>query len=448
MVLLGCTPSPSSSEPADVLQAAPTASTVPLRVWVIGSISEPQILMRQWLANSEQPLELRSLTAAELLGESQCGCDVVVYPARLVGELNQREWIVKLPAAAMPSSTAAQSDDSTGNTTAVEAQPAAWRMQAEYAAQTMAVSLGCSVPVFVASASLGNESDSEDARPNTEMDWPSLLAELNISRQASPQLQFDIAEVDAEALVDRYLAIVASVAQRDPGYGLLFDLQTMQPRLHQPEFLEAAELLAALASQVGGQAAAVGSHSVAWKWASENPAPALAIASPSLLDTSIAGGTSGKILRIRAQGAAPSSKTSHWNTGGGLMASLSSNCRQTNQAVSFLKWVASADTRAVLAKLIPGVESATPVGGADSLSWKARQSLGEFLSRITISQEPRMPGASRYRKALTDELTWFLSGQKNSSQALADAEKSWNEITTSLGKNQRRSYEESLGLTL
>ncbi len=444
--LLGCDRPPqtaSTNEPA----AEPTnSSIVPLRVWIVGPIADEQIWMRHWLAGSEQSLEFRSLKIEELLTLQLCDCDVLLYPARLIGELAERGWIVKLP----------EGVDSTvngdGGDSPTARAPMAWRQQASYAGQTMAIPLGCSLPVFLGSS----------AFPVVDhmLDWSELLKQLQLAEIDTPKFTIAEQQVDREALVDRFLAIVATLSARDPSYGLLFDLQSMHSRLTDESFVRSAKILAALASQPDGLVSVVDSHSIAWSWIGNNSRAAVAIATPALLDMQATIVANGQIIRVGSvnQGLADNSaigstsserpRVMAWNSGAGLLASLSGQCRQSNQAISLLHWLSQPSTRSVLTKFTSGIESPTPVASAESLVWKASQSLSEVVTSSNVALEPRLPLATEYRRALADALIEFLSGKTNASQAMQAADKSWQAITDQAGPAQRTNYEKSLGLTL
>lgn len=452
---LGCQPTSEQPPTTETKAPRPAVSSIPLRVWIVAPVAEAELLQRQWLAKSEQPLELRSLTVAELLDEPNCQCDVLLYPASLIGELVQRGWIVKQPSSSPQTDEVETSEQEDFNV------PATWLAQATYAGETMGLSLGCALPVFVASPGLAVEDSS--------LTWDDVLSRLQVAANDSPSFSFDDvdlkADIDAEAVVDRFLTIVASLSDRDPGYGMLFDLQSMQARLTDPEYIRAAGILAGLGAQPDGLTAILGSHSTAWKWAATRQAPALAIAAPILLDQQAAAIDGGQILSLQASPASRATEAASaavkavssspladrpqvawWSASGGLVASMSSRCRQSHQAQVCLHWMQSPPTRTVMSTLIPGIEAATPTYGNETLSWQAQRQLTQGVKVAELSLEPRLPLANQYRRALSDELQQFLSGKKNSVTAMKDAAHRWNETTRQAGATQRRNYEQSLNL--
>ncbi|MCA9132911.1 MAG: hypothetical protein KDA45_07140, partial [Planctomycetales bacterium] len=252
--VLGCqdatSPAPAP-EPATLANTA-QASSVPLRLWIVAPSLDTPLLLRQWQADSEQPLAPRAMTEEQLLAESRCNCDVLIYPARLIGELKQRGWLANLPAAVSAPKELEESEESTA------APPAAWQQQATYAGKAFGVSLGCAVPTFVASAALGDALAADGT-----VAWDDVLRSLPTQESPSAVAELPDASIDRDALVDRFLAIVATVSRRDPAYGLLWDLQTLESRLGKAEFVRSAEILAALAARPAGRAALLGDHSAA-----------------------------------------------------------------------------------------------------------------------------------------------------------------------------------------
>ncbi len=436
---LGCERKIATVTPAQPSAETLTPSLIPLRVWIAAPIGDQQIWLRQWVAHSEQPLELRSLTIDELLQRPQCDCDVLLYPAQLIGELVERDWIVKAPDKSSAVSTEASSEDSLENKSA--SLPMAWRQQAQYAGQSLAVPMGCVLPVFIASESFPSN--------NQPLTWDNVRQALDLQEDAPPAFDFDSKQVDRAALVARFLSIAATLSNRDPSYGLLFDLQTMQSRLGEENFQRAARLLAGLAAQPMGLDSVIGSHSTAWNWSAGNAQPTLAIAAPALIDSAAIEITTGQIVQFQATTSSSQRPTVvAWNSGAGLMASLSSQCRQSNQATAVLRWLAEPGTRTILSKFAAGIESPTTAAGSDSLAWEARQTLSEVVSGTGVAQEPRLPGAIEYRDALADELIEFLAGRKTAKQALQATHARWQKVTEKVGPAQRQYYEKSLGLTL
>ncbi len=425
----GCEPSRQSGFDSSKTNA-PSTSTVPLRLWIVGQVTDGSLVERAWLTGSDQKLEIRTLSVEEFLAEKAGNCDVAIYPSRLLGELIDRKWLTKLPASlSVPNEDAPQ-------------VPAAWSRQATYGGDVWAVPLGATVPLAVVNMP-AIEAASQAA------DWNSLLKSLAIESPAkldAPSAsKIDPAAIDRAALVDRFLAIAGGLSDRTPDYGLLFELQTMRPRLIEKEFVRAAEILVALSKQkssgeVTALQAIAGDASQAWSWLHSQTEPAIAIVTPSLLSAAAAKQTSGKALRVPTQ-------WSGWNTGGGPIASLSRNCRQSARATELLMWLRQGDSRQALAPIISGIESASPTAGSDSSAWQATSLATELASGANIPSELRLPRTEEYRTELSTSLLQILVGEKSVDEALGEASAAWQKITDTHGRVlQRSEFEQSLGL--
>ncbi len=426
--LLGC--ESNSKKIAESAQATtPATSNVPLRLWIVGQVSDPSLVERAWLTGSDQKLEIRILTVEEYLSEKTCNCDVAMYPSRLLGEMIDRKWLTKLPSSLVGADA--------------ETQPvlSAWARQVSYGGDVWAVPLGATIPVAIVSQSAA-EAITEGA------DWDGLLKIIDanpILAKKSDRAKIDRTKVDRAALVDRFLAIVGSLSQRSPDYGLLFDLQKMKPRLTEPEFVRAAEILLNLSQQTSDPETAVQSviseSSQAWTWINAQTKPAVTIVSPALLNASAMKLTGCKAIRVPAQSIG-------WNTGSGLIASLSTSCRQSARATALLNWLKQNETRNSLSPLIIGVDAVSPTAGSDSSAWQARSIAAEQATNVKIPSELRLPRAEEYRNVLTDKLIMILTGDKPIAEALSEASAAWQTITDDRGRElQRNDYEKSLGLT-
>ncbi len=436
--MVGCQPDSSSNNTDDSGDGAdgvsalvePTASSVPLRIWIAAELTAPEVFNRQWLAHSEQPIELRQLSVEELLAEEECSCDVLLVPARQLGELIEREWIRKLPDAALLTSELSEGGELAVSSAAAVAQTT-------FREQRYAIPLGCALPTVVVSPSLATELDDQ---PVTWQELQTQLDQQDASGQSSEEPQ--PTSVDSDAIVDRFLAVLATLTERDSKYGLLFDMQTMQPSLKEPEFYAAGEILVRLSQQPGGQAAVLGSHDDAWQWALQHKAPVAAVAVPAQLSPESAKLTGGKTITITSKSNLPG-----WNTGGGLVAALPAECRQTSRANSLLRWLQSSQTRTAIAPVIEGIESSTPLAGANATSWLARQKQAEILSNSDLPREPSLPLTYQLRQLLAAQLVAAVRGEKSAQQAITDAHTSWRELTQRSAESLRYKYQGSLGLS-
>ncbi len=427
LLMTGCDSAKDEAE--QITQSdSDTVSEVPLRVWVASSIVEEEMIRRQWLADSSQPVKISQVEPAVIWAAEPPDCDVILFPARYLGDAVAREAIVKLPAnvSLEPEGTG---DGSEQDVVLVAAE----RAQVAYGRDFYAVPLGCSVPTVVASESYEN--------PGDALDWDAIVDSLLV--ETDEDADVEVVDLDLDALVDRFLFVAGTISTRNPSYGLLFEMQSMSPRLGEAEFVEAAEILASLSRQPGGQRSVLASHSESWQWAANNESAVIAIADPSQLNSSARALNQGRVIKV-----ARAASLGSWNTGGAMVAAISVNCRQSAQAIRFLGWLLNKNTRSALSTAVAGIVSVVPPARADQLSWLARQQSQEVLRNDALPHEPSLPFAFQYRQALGKSLQRFIQGECSSQEALVEAADVWEKITSQSSFNQRNEYENSLGLTL
>jgi hypothetical protein len=405
------------------------ASRVPLRVGIIGRMDQSEILSRQWLSDSEQPIDVRVLSASEVLNGKTVPADVILYPSRLLGELSQRQWVVKLPVLLQksPESLASGENDHSLN-------PLPGLLSAtSYNGVRYGLPLGFSMVNLLGSAGTVAE----------QLSYDELLERLTIlesGSEAVPEpesLDSTSSHVDAEALVDRFLAIAFGISSVNPKYGVLFEVRNLKARLLQEEFIIAANLLKKLASQKGGLQSVVGTHSQAWQWVHQCAFEAYVLASPSELDLEARELDSAHWIRL--------DQKRNWNSGAGMVVSLTSDCRQTAQAVRFLNWICQPRTIASLESNLQGVVS---IGSGSRLADRVNQQNASFFGDYNLSCEPRLPRTHQYRAVLADELLSIVLGQKSAEDGLSAAAAAWDAISSERLETQQNEYEKSLGMTL
>lgn len=462
----GCQPS-SPPAAADAEQSlVPPPSDVPLRIGVAGELTDPELLERQWLSESEQPISISSVSIDEFLKQDRAAIDVVLFPSYLLGELVQRGWVVPLPSvfdssvspsSVTPSSggqssgTGEMSGSSPGDLSgklsgdqAASLYPNYWGAQAIYGTEDYAIPLGLTSPVMIASAPMWQRMQAE--MPGMEVSWVAMeqMVEREESQAETESAQADVAEdlpienINYSALVDRFLYLSANFSARNLKYGLLFETKSLKSELRGDEFRRAAELLVLLSEQRDGLELVLGSHSKVWKLASENESAVVAIAAPGLLARDVAAITAGQPV--------PMSETVAWNLGGGIMAAIAGDCRQTSQSNAFLRWLSTASTRNALEPLLPGVQGDGRNVAPDSLISRAADLLRETTSENLKSSEPRLPHAHEYRRILGEHLHAIITKELTVVAGLDAAATEMDALSKQLGAAQVAEYKRSLGL--
>ncbi len=426
--------SPSTNSPTETVKT-PSVSSTPLRIWFVEPNADLELVRRQWQSVSEQAIELETLNVTNFLAKPSCDCDIVIYPARLLGELVKRAWLSRSHA---PASSTKNSRE-----TAVVTLPPAWIAQCRYAGHTWARPLGCPIPLMLSDSKSGWDADK----------FPSAWQEVWRPASSNDQRQaIKPSEINRDALVDRFLTIACTLTRRNLKYGILFEMQTMRPRLEQPEFVQACEVLRELAQHSRDGIAASGDWSRAWAWLAEDRPGSISVGVAAIHDpaaqpvTTIRVSLCPPLLQSDPTAELPTTNGT-WNPGLGLIASLSEGCRQSSRADLFVDWLASSTARGSFAKTILGIDADAPISGTDASEWQVSQLERRMAGRVGVAIELRLPGTELYRAALAEQLTRILMNQVDISTGLKQVASEWEKITEQHDRKlQRTQYEYSLGL--
>ncbi|MCC6508282.1 MAG: hypothetical protein IT423_04195 [Pirellulaceae bacterium] len=478
----GCTPA-ATSKPAPPAASGSSQSLVPLQVWFVGEQADKPVLERQWQATFDRPVNIRIFSTDQLLSESKVNSDVLVYPAHLIGDLLQRGWLVELPLALRPSLSGAvdggvddPSQENLGQEP-VEPQPATWSDQTRYDRKPWGLSLSASVPVILANFELpeplrkpqtaNQESPAPssdrnvDSPESTQADeqvteqesvdyWQSLVVALEAQVAAAPPLEESAAtasaEMDAQAVCDRFLTIAVSISGARNRIGMLFDPSQMTPRLKDENFVKAAQLLQSLFAAGGDRACLLGSHEAAWA-ALTGSRPGLTIGSPPRPSTDVDKVNSISVRQPPNNPTRPGVRvTTGWNSGRGLVVSISSECRQTRASIDFARWLASDASRQGFAKRVTGMSAESAYAPGSSAA-QIQRLVQRLSAQARLPAEPRLPASWRYRQALGEQLIKFLNGQQSLDETLQSTTSAWEVITDSMDRKQlKTSYPQGLGL--
>ena len=447
VMLFGCTPENKPAQTPPQTNVGSAAVSVPLRIWFVADPSDKPVIERQWQAADERPVELNILTATELLNQSKPQCDVLVYPAWMLGELVGRQWLSELPARLQSSTPTKESSDGVQ-----EALPAGWVEQARFHRQAWGCSLAVIAPVVLGNFDIPK---AREVAPNEAATadeaiayWQSLIEALKKARQAAaaPAADQAMTEVDAQAVCDRYLTILFSVSDRENNIGTLFYPDNLKPRVTDSNFMTAAQILFDLHAAGASDQVLLGKHSVAWQALTEST-PNVTIGIPPLPSTEADKVNSIIVSPPPANPAKAGMRMSTgWNSGRGLIVSLSKQCRQTGSSIDFVNWLSSSANRQVFAKRIDGItaESAFAPG---SSAWQTQRIVQRLGQQPRLPSEPRLPQAYAYRQALGEQIASILQGKKSIADALTEVEKSWQAITAACDlQTQIPAYVQSLDL--
>ena len=446
----GCTPAEKKSDSAPKPTTVTPVPSVPLRVWFVADAADKPVIERQWQATYEREIEVTITSAEELLQQTKPTCDTLVYPAWMLGDLVARDWLTELPAKLQASSR--PPDNAEGEPTAL---PSGWIEQSRFNRKLWGLSLSVLPPVVMANFDLPK---AREVPPNETAAveeaiayWQSLIEALKTARaakdQASPASgEATAVQVDALAVCDRYLTILFSVSDDENNIGNLFQPDTLKPRVTEANFVRAAQILQDLHAAGASADSLLSSHATAWNALTSSaltvtigfpPAPS---ADADKVNSIIISLPPANPVKSGARVAAG------WNSGRGLIVSISKQCRQTSTANDFARWIASDESRQGFAKRIVGINSELSYAPGSS-AWQAQRMVQRLGQQTRLPSEPRLPQSLAYRRALGEQIAAVVLGQKTIDAALAEVAKSWQAITDRCDpKVQIPAYVQSLGL--
>jgi hypothetical protein len=340
----------------------PAASTEPrpsvaLSVLVV---NEPELakaiglLQGEWAERGGGELHVSEHRWPELAMRQSLDADLIVFPSRYMGELCVRGWLRPL----RESLRRSKSFD------AADFYPAVERGLVRWGAQVMAAPLGAKFP-----AALGR-------------DHPGLLM----------------------------LEAAAPAAVSDDRLGVLFDAETMAPRISDPPFVEA---LAHLSKRKAGADNGAGDD------LAQSRIPVLGF--------------------------------------GDRLIAATANSRNAASAFKLLEWLASADVSAQLAATDASLTPVRPSLAASVKWYGSSATVGERQERAAAANDllnqprefvlPRIPGIDEYMAALDIAVNSVIEEDKSPQEALAKASARWQEITETRGTDaQRTAYLKHLGI--
>lgn len=394
--------------------AAKLQAAVKLTVLVV---DDPEIakgiglLAGEWSERSGGEYTVAEMSLAEMLAAENLAADVIVYPSRHLGTLAMRNWLRPVRQSVLDDVELAWGDFL-----------ATVRDQSlRYGDQVMALPLGESPLVFAWQGTV------PEPLPST---WDKLGAH---------GVRGNKVELGEFPLASEFLARVLAMTSPPERSTLLFDAQTFEAKLSQPQLIKAAE---AMTRQVSGpelpySAVVALPRKAALRRLS--PLPASKEVFTASLDRWEANeespppvifGLAGRLVSVTtaSRNAASAFKLLPWVVSGTNGAQLSQRSEATlwfraSQVSQASKWI---DTDV----------------NDDRVSWITRA-----LSRGEAYLLPRVPGIDEYLTELEAALGKAVLGEQSASEALAEAATRWNEITAKLGRDsQRAAFNRHLGL--
>jgi hypothetical protein len=376
---LGCTKSENINGTAGPKTASQPATSLTLRVLVVNEEELAEAINRlrgEWAERGAGELKASHAEWADLATAEKLDADVVIFPSRYLGELCTRGWLRPLRTNVL------QSEDFNAD----DLFPLVRRELMRWGGQVMAAPLG---------SQLVTAGDKYQGRPA-----------LRLLARAAPRV------VTRERL------------------GVLFEPETMKPRIAEPGFVEALQELVELGKpQASANEAEAQPHSDPATSTQRSQRPEAT--------------TDAEIVPVIGYG--------------DRLASVTASSRNAASAFQLLEWLARAD----ISSLISGAGlPALPVRRslATSAKWypanlsqEDREEQASTLQRAFNSELcltiPRLPGIDQYMDALDSEVTAALDGKLSPREALENAARAWERFTEEHGREkQREAYLKHLGI--
>ncbi|WDQ16871.1 ABC transporter substrate-binding protein [Rhodopirellula sp. P2] len=439
-VLTGCRESSSTDEAES---ASIVRTDVPLRIVWTGTDSDAETLRRTWQSISDQPLQITVVappTGTESpqdstsepdqeasIWDAAAKADVVVFPLSQLGEMVSRERI-------MPSLKSASG---------AKPNPPAVRVAMTFGQESRALCLGGALPALL----VGEKATSKVPTSST-ITWDDL-------ETLATEFPGQVAEPTAEGWAGvSYLWRLASVLSAS----WLFDRDTLQPLLTQPDYVDVLRQMVATTQQgpesfltpgeifrnvgSGKLVAGIGFPQVEIDSVDEDDESA------SVGNVQVSG------LPIAEPGVANADGVIMERTGRAVFApqtlagSLAASCRQTAAANQFLKWLAGGEGSEPLYRSIPGLQHPTTESSIDVAAGGNYQPwLRSAWQNPNVMPPLNLVGGDRYLAVLDTEIRKCLTGDQTPEDACASISKSWSELHNEYGvKKQKRSWQQALGL--
>jgi hypothetical protein len=452
--LLGCSNSDNET---------PTAKTIPLaerpalEILLVDCEAVAERIELRWRAASEQPIQCRAISSDRLMQSLREGerinADVILFPNYLIGEMVESETVTRLP-----SQLAALGDASSSLEVDIETQwPPHWRRNSRYGEDVYGVPLGAPLLAWISSGETGAGISESDAA-GSEID--------NESASDTGQSE-DLDRRDSQFLLDQFAMLLATQYRQVSQTGTLFRLATMSPDLRSPEVIAAVSQLKEISTTFPKSVAY--DPSVVWTTVGaaplDNPTGQSGFGWPGTDSSSdlqsqafnatfpIFDADWKDWTEMAMAGRISPTKYRIFDSGRGLLASLSRTTRQSNTATQFLKWIDDDQQRSDLMNDDARIQPRPDVLLSSSTSLVNRNRYFTMLVAAWegsfIQYELRNAGAYRMRQSLAESLDRIVREDVDIADELAKCSQQWQTIIDEYGnENLRRSIERSLGITM
>ncbi|MCH7750553.1 MAG: hypothetical protein IH898_00135 [Planctomycetes bacterium] len=380
------------------------------------------LLRGEWAERSGGELVVQEMTLDEMLAAKQFSADAIVYPSRHVGTLVARDWLRPVRDSVLKSDDFALGD----------LLPLVRNESMRYAGRIFGVSLGEPPLMMAWQMSPIQNSPTPDAVALLPDTWEKLDRLLPLET-----IEDDLA---AELIVR-----AASYVDRQHRAELLFDPQSMAPRLTSPPVVRALESMVARSNRTDRTAART---RFTWPTAGalegESPWHFAALPRAASVFDSIRDRwepqTGGRPLTVLGFG--------------GRLVSVTRASRNATSAFKLLAWLTTGNTATQLSSRSQATvwfRNSQKVQAHRWLADRGGEQVARLVTRLLSSDSfyllPRIPGIDRYLQSLNEAVVRAVRGELPPDEALESVAAQWNALTKSLGpREQRLAYRRHLGL--
>ena len=466
---VGCGPSPTPSLPS-VSSGKPTPA---LRVLVVDDPALADLIRDQWQVRAtDEQLEVRTEQSSDLATANRLSADVVVFPARSMGELVERELIQ--PIADRVSLSGREADEASTQIPVEDLLPTVRQCDLSWGRKLYAVTLGSPQyvllyrPDIFAKLKLGVPTNWRDYQSAVET-----LADREALGELAPA-EGSPWHAALEPTADGWggitlLARAAPAVRAEGQLYALFDIDNMSSRIASPPFVQAAKDLAAATQRSSGSERRLTPAEI--RAAFFDGQCGMAITWPSAADAKEAESrVAVGYAELPGSDQYFSFKTNAWISKdknvdqrtslcciSGRLAAVTREARRSRSAFALLAWLGGEEasrvvgmrdtettlfTRAQLNNPAPWLGEGTSSDAAAQYAQVAQAS----FSRTMWMPVARLPGVDAYHAALDAAVAKVMANPDDAQEALTAAAKRWDEITGQHDlARQRRAYQRSLG---
>lgn len=467
-LLVGCSRSTSPPESSAESGRKKQAS---LRVLVVDDTELAETIRKQWqLREVGDGLEVRTASSKDLSAARRLSADVVVFPARWMGELAERELIQPIPEAILSGSEGA--DGIAPLITVGDLLPTVRHCDASWGRQLYAVPLGSPQLVLLYRTDVFAKLKLDP--PETWEEYQAILPRLadrtalGDLAPAEGQPWHAALEPTAEGWAGiSLLARAASAIRAEGQLYALFDTDDMSSRIAAPPFLRAAREMAVAAQASDASQRRLTPAEV--RAAFFTGECGMAITWPSAADGAVSK-TPVAFAELPGRDRWFNFQSGEWVEKGkdadaraslcaiaGRLAAVTREARRSRAAFALLGWLGSPEasraigptsqqttlfSRSQLSAPGPWLGGGVSAEGAAGYSQVAEAA----FSRTQWMPVPRIPSVNAYLAALDAAVLQSLADPDEAEAALSAAAKEWDAITERQDAGrQRRAYQRSLG---